>query len=195
MARTWPKPAQLAKESHTTNVPVTVWTFKGFGNGAVGSYLVRLLKDLGYRAHQRTVSTSRFFPAVANVHSKIQAGLSSWGADFPTASDFFLPVLSCRSFYQDPSQHVQLCRVLRPSRRPAGQPGAGGTAHRPRHRPKAVGTGGSHRHRPGTMGPDPQPRIHRIRLRPDRELPGVPDVWTPARPDVGPVERIFTRRG
>jgi len=35
---------RLAKESHTTNVPVTVWTFKGFGTGAVGSYLVRLLK-------------------------------------------------------------------------------------------------------------------------------------------------------
>jgi ABC-type transport system substrate-binding protein len=97
------KARRLAKDSHTTNVPVTVWTFKGFGNGAVGPYLVRLLKDLGYRAHLRTVSSARYFPAVTNVHSKIQAGLSSWGADFPTASDFFLPLLSCRSFYQDPA--------------------------------------------------------------------------------------------
>ena len=95
------KARHLAKESHTTNVPVTVWTFKDFGNRAVGSYLVGLLKDLGYRAHQHTVSNEQFFPAVASVHSRIQAGLSSWGADFPTASDFFLPVLSCRSFYQD----------------------------------------------------------------------------------------------
>ena len=35
---------------------MTVWTFKDFASRAVGSYLVRLLKDLGYRAHQRTVS-------------------------------------------------------------------------------------------------------------------------------------------
>jgi len=97
------KARRLAKDSHTTNVPVTVWTIKGFGNGAVDSYLVRLLKDLGYRAHQRTVSFGRYFLAVTNVHSKIQAGLNSWGADFPTASDFFLPVLSCRSFYRDPT--------------------------------------------------------------------------------------------
>jgi peptide/nickel transport system substrate-binding protein len=99
MAKAW----RLAKDSHTTNVPVTVWTFKGFANGAVGSDLVRLLKDLGYRAHLRTVSNVRYFSAVTNVHSKVQAGLNSWGADFPTASDFFLPVLSCRSFYQDPT--------------------------------------------------------------------------------------------
>jgi peptide/nickel transport system substrate-binding protein len=95
------KARRLANDSHTTNVPVTVWAFKGFANGAVGSYLVRLLEDLGYRAHLRTVSNVRYFSAVTNVHSKIQAGLNSWGTDFPTASDFFLPVLSCRSFYQD----------------------------------------------------------------------------------------------
>jgi YVTN family beta-propeller protein len=102
----------LAKESHTTHVPVTVWTFKGFGSGAVGSYLVTLLKDLGYRAHQRTVSNEQFFPAVANAHNKIQLGLNAWGADFPTASDYFLPVLSCRSFYEDPantSNYAEFC--------------------------------------------------------------------------------------
>ena len=50
------KARRLAKDSHTTNVPVTVWILKDFASRAVGSYLVRLLKDLGYRAHQRTVS-------------------------------------------------------------------------------------------------------------------------------------------
>ena len=180
------KARRLAKDSHTTNVPVTVWILKDFASRALDSYLVQVLKDLGYRAQQRTVPGNRFFPAVGNFQSKVQAGFNAWGADFPTASEFFLPVLSCRSFYQDPT-NTQLCRVLRPARRPAGQPGAGGTAHRPRRRAKAVGPGGSHRHRPGTMGPDPQPRIHRIRLRPDRELPGVPHFWAPVRPDVGPV--------
>jgi peptide/nickel transport system substrate-binding protein len=97
------KARRLARDSHTTNVPVTMWTFQGFANGPVNSYLVRLLRYLGYRAHQRTVSAYRFFTAVANAHSKIQAGLQSWGAGFPSASEFFLPVLSCGSFSQDPT--------------------------------------------------------------------------------------------
>ncbi len=49
------KARRLAKDSHTTNVPVTVWILKDFASRALGSYLVRVLKDLGYRAHQRTV--------------------------------------------------------------------------------------------------------------------------------------------
>ena len=102
------KARRLAKDSHTTNVPVTVWILKDFASRALGSYLVRLLKDLGYRAHQRTVPGWRFFPAVSNVHSKIQAGLNGWGADFPTASEYFLPVLSCRSYYQD-SNEAEFC--------------------------------------------------------------------------------------
>ena len=68
------------------------------------SYLVQLLKDLGYQAHQRTVSAERSsLLRVGNAHSKIQAGVSGWGADFPTASGIFLPALSCRSFDQDPT--------------------------------------------------------------------------------------------
>ena len=65
-----------------------------------------------HRARQRTVSNERFFPAVAIVRSKIQLGLNAWGADFPTASDYFLPVLSCRSFYEDPantSNYAEFC--------------------------------------------------------------------------------------
>jgi peptide/nickel transport system substrate-binding protein len=108
------KARRFAKDSHTTNVPVTVWTFKGFGNQAVGSYLVRMLKDLGYRAHQRAVSNERFFPAVGNVHSNIQMGLNAWIADFPTASDFFLPVLSCRSFYRDPTNTANYAEFCDP---------------------------------------------------------------------------------
>jgi YVTN family beta-propeller protein len=102
------KARRLAKDSHTTNVPVTVWILKDFASRGLGSYLVRLLKDLGYQAHQRTVPDWRFFPAVGNVHSKVQAGLNGWGADFPTASEFFLPVLSCRSYYQD-SNEAEFC--------------------------------------------------------------------------------------
>jgi YVTN family beta-propeller protein len=101
------KARQLAQESSTTNVPVTVWTFGDFGrsfaNTAVNSYLVQLLNDLGYRARMRVVSAAQFFTTVSNAHSKIQAGLAGWGADFPTASGMIVPALSCGSFDQDPT--------------------------------------------------------------------------------------------
>jgi peptide/nickel transport system substrate-binding protein len=97
------KALRLAKGSRTTNMPLTLWAFTGFADRAVGSYLVRLLKDLGYRANLRTVSADRFFSMISNSHSKIQMGLVSWGADYPAASTFFLPILSCGSFYRAPA--------------------------------------------------------------------------------------------
>jgi YVTN family beta-propeller protein len=97
------KARQLVQESHTANVPVTVWTIHYYGFDVVTSYLVQLLKDLGYQAHQRTVSAEAFFKGIANAHRKIQAGVSAWGVDFPTPSGIFLAALSCRAFDQDPS--------------------------------------------------------------------------------------------
>jgi YVTN family beta-propeller protein len=108
------KARRLAKDSRTANVPVTVWTFGGYGDKAVASYLVQLLKDLGYRASQRTVSSNRFFSMVANFHSNIQMGFNAWGADFPSASDFLLPVLSCTSFYQDPTSTLNYAEFCDP---------------------------------------------------------------------------------
>ena len=108
------KAMRLVKDSRTMNVPVTIWTFTGFADTAVGSYLVRLLKELGYRASLRTVSTGRFFSEVSNFRRKIQMGLNAWGSDFPDASTFFLPVLSCRSFYRDPTNANNLAEFCDP---------------------------------------------------------------------------------
>ena len=108
------KAIRLVKDSRTMNAPVTIWTFTGFADTAVGSYLTRLLKELGYRASLRAVSTGRFFSAVSNFRSKIQMGLNAWGSDFPDASTFFLPVLSCRSFYRDPTNTNNLAEFCDP---------------------------------------------------------------------------------
>ena len=96
------KARRLAQESGTTNVPVTMWTSNDRMGKALGSYLVQLLKDLGYQAKLHAVSSDRY-TAVFNSRNKIQVGVSGWLADFPAASDFFLPVLTCHSFYDDPT--------------------------------------------------------------------------------------------
>ena len=102
---------RLAHESGTTHVPVTVWNFWG---QPVGAYLVQVLRQLGYQATVRNVSIDQFFTAAGNSSRKIQIGLAAWGADFPTASNFFRPVLSCRSFNQNPASTANLAEFCDP---------------------------------------------------------------------------------
>jgi YVTN family beta-propeller protein len=89
------KAVQLAHESGTTGMPVTIWNC---GGKPLGAYLVKLLGRLGYRAAVHDLSCDRFWALPPTAIKKIQmGGIWGFGADFPTASDFFLPVLTCRS--------------------------------------------------------------------------------------------------
>jgi ABC-type transport system substrate-binding protein len=59
------KARRLARESGTTNVPVTVWEIADKQGKEVGAYLVRLLRQLGYRATLRTPRPGLFTPRSA----------------------------------------------------------------------------------------------------------------------------------
>jgi YVTN family beta-propeller protein len=92
------KALRLVRESGTTNVPVTVWSFDSFPGKAAGSYLVGLLDDLGYRASLHAVPNDRFWTDLYDPRLKIQVSIGAgWGADFPSPSTFFGPLLSCQS--------------------------------------------------------------------------------------------------
>jgi peptide/nickel transport system substrate-binding protein len=85
-------------ESGTTNAPVTVWSFNDAPGKAAGSYLVGLLHDLGYRASLHAVPDDRFWTDLYDCRLKIQVSIGAgWGADFPSPSTFFGPLLSCQS--------------------------------------------------------------------------------------------------
>jgi peptide/nickel transport system substrate-binding protein len=86
---------RLARESGTTDVPVTVWN----DAGKLSSYLAQLLRQLGYRATLRHISASKEAKAILSPHSTAQAGITGFGADIPTASNYFAPFLSCRSLH------------------------------------------------------------------------------------------------
>jgi YVTN family beta-propeller protein len=98
-----PKALRLVRESGTANMPVTVWTFDDAQDEAVGSYLVGLLDELGYRASLHAVPSDTFWPALENPRLKIQVSIGAgWTPDFPSPSTFFGPLLSCQSA-ADPS--------------------------------------------------------------------------------------------
>jgi YVTN family beta-propeller protein len=92
------KARRLVRESGTTNVPVTVWSFNNGPGKALGSYLVELLDELGYRASLHAVSNDKFGTDLYNPRLKIQVSIGAgWGPDFPSPSTFFGPLLSCQS--------------------------------------------------------------------------------------------------
>jgi len=80
----------------------------------VGAYFVDLLRHLGYQATVRNVSQDQYHAAVHNSSRKIQLGLAGWIANLPTASDFFLPVLTCRSFDQNPASTANVAGFCDP---------------------------------------------------------------------------------
>jgi len=91
---------RLAHQSGTTHVPVTVWNWMG---KPVGAYLVHVLRQLGYQATLHDVPLGQFFATARDSRHKIQMGTAGWIPDIPSPSDFFLPVLTCQSFYHDPT--------------------------------------------------------------------------------------------
>ena len=84
-------------------MPVTVWNNQTDFGKPVGAYLADLLRTLGYQVTVRNVSHDQYHAAIHDSSRKIQLGLAGWEADLPIASDFFLPVLTCRSLYQEPA--------------------------------------------------------------------------------------------
>ena len=105
------KAVRLAHESGTTHVPVTVWNEQG---NPVGAYLVHLLRQLGYQATLRVVPVDHLFRTASDSRRKIQLGLTGWAPNIPSSSDFFLQVLTCRSFYQDPTTTWNLAEFCDP---------------------------------------------------------------------------------
>jgi YVTN family beta-propeller protein len=94
------KAARLIKESGTSGMKVTVWSFAEFAG--VSRYFVRLLDSLGYHAQVRVLGDrsqagfNKFYYYLADSRHKAQMG-AYWETGLPSAADLTLP-LRCRSF-------------------------------------------------------------------------------------------------
>ena len=92
---------QLVRASGTRGDKVTVLA----GNlsapvptPSTGRYVVSVLDELGYRASLRTLSANRYFGVLGDSRDRVQAGFFPWYQDYPVASDFVGPLLTCGSF-------------------------------------------------------------------------------------------------
>ena len=106
------KAVRLAHESGTTHVPVTVWNVRRATLSAPTSSICSDNWDTRPPCALCPLTSCSPRPA-------IPATRSSWASpaglpDIPAPSDFFLPVLTCRSFYQDPASTDNLAEFCDP---------------------------------------------------------------------------------
>src|SRR5262249_6401329 len=66
---------------------------------AAGRYVVRVLRQIGYRASLRAIASPQtYWNTIDNSHNNIQIGEFRWSEDYPAPWDFFGPLLSCHAF-------------------------------------------------------------------------------------------------
>jgi peptide/nickel transport system substrate-binding protein len=87
------KARRLIAASGTRGAKVTVWI--PANRRLEGRLLVRLLSHLGYLVQSRHLGTDVFNAKVGDPRLRIQAGVLSWQADFPAASNFIAFFFRC----------------------------------------------------------------------------------------------------
>jgi peptide/nickel transport system substrate-binding protein len=88
---------RLIARSHTRGMRVTVRAPKP-EFAAYARFLVTLLGKLGYRASSRLMPIEKYFPYINDSRHQAQIGVTYWGPDYPSASQFLRLLFSCRSF-------------------------------------------------------------------------------------------------
>ena len=91
---------------------------------AIGTYLLDVLRDLGFRPRLQTLSGDVQFTFIQNTANGVQASLTSWYADFPSAANILAGNFGCAAFHPgsdsstnipgfcDPALDAQLARAV-----------------------------------------------------------------------------------
>ncbi|MFL6163179.1 MAG: ABC transporter substrate-binding protein [Jatrophihabitantaceae bacterium] len=90
------KAQALVAASGSRGMSVTVTGAEDPVSLATNSYLVDVLRSLGYAAHLHTLSEDAYFLLLADPSARVQVvEATGWIADYPAASDFYLNLFSC----------------------------------------------------------------------------------------------------
>ena len=99
---------QLIAASGTTGRSVTVMTYPSPGGEPVAAYVVRLLRELGYRARLRVTDNHAI---LASAHQDVQLFIDSWAANVPSPSEWLTLQLSCAEWHPPAAviNHAHFC--------------------------------------------------------------------------------------
>jgi len=101
--KTWTAPdleraRQLVKASGTAGMKVLVNSNDVAVEKQIGIYLQSVLKDLGYDATVKAISSNIQFNYIQNTQNQVQISVTTWFQDYPAPADFLNVLFSCASF-------------------------------------------------------------------------------------------------
>jgi peptide/nickel transport system substrate-binding protein len=99
--RDLPRARRLVQQSGTAGQTVTLVTDDSPVARAIGTYLRDVLEDIGYVAKLRTLSANIQFTYIQNTANRVQASLTTWYADYPSAANFLAGIFGCAAFHPD----------------------------------------------------------------------------------------------
>jgi len=102
----------LVRAAGASGTRVTIWV--PAPQAALGRYLASILELLDFRASVRAIpldpatGVRAYFDAVGDSRTGAQIGFGGWTADYPSASSFIPPILSCAAFVPNSPQNQNL---------------------------------------------------------------------------------------
>jgi peptide/nickel transport system substrate-binding protein len=102
------KAKALVAASGTKGMSVGVVTQNDAVNEAVGTYVVSVLRQIGYNATLKPLSANIQFNYIQNTKNHVQISLSQWYQDYPAASDFLDVLLNCSGFHPGSDNSINI---------------------------------------------------------------------------------------
>jgi peptide/nickel transport system substrate-binding protein len=84
------KAKQLVQQSGMAGTEVTVWGQNRDPRKEFTAYYTDLLNKIGFKAKQKVIADTQYFPTIGNLKLHPQTGFADWNQDFPNPSDFYL---------------------------------------------------------------------------------------------------------
>jgi peptide/nickel transport system substrate-binding protein len=111
--KTWNGPdlaraKQWVKESGTAGQKVTVVAQEPAINKQIGIYLQSVLRELGYDAAVKTLSSNVHFTYIQNTKNQVQISVTTWYQDYPAPSNFLNVLFSCASFREGSDASINI---------------------------------------------------------------------------------------
>jgi peptide/nickel transport system substrate-binding protein len=95
---------RMLREAGLEGAPVTVWGQERSPRKEYIDYYTDLLNRIGFRAEERIIADTVYFPTIGNDRTDPQTGYANWLQDFPNPSDFYL-LMDARSIQPTNNQN------------------------------------------------------------------------------------------
>lgn len=93
-----PRARRLVADAGAAGQAVTLVTDDSPVARAIGTYMLDVLTDLGFRPRLRALSGNVQFTYIQNTRNEVQLSLTNWYGDYPSASNFLGGIYGCAAF-------------------------------------------------------------------------------------------------